>query len=115
MIVTKPKRIETAIEIRNHALTILRRHGRYEPMARGPAMPMWRGGPFAIMYRTPDTAAKLLAAHLSTGLGEALPYGIDIWHGKKVFSLEWADDGQARIINFKRGPWESELFALSPE
>lgn len=52
---------------------------------------------------------------LGIELGEALPYGIDIWHGKKVFSLEWGDDGQARIINFKRGPWESELFALSPE
>ena len=44
-----------------------------------------------------------------------LSYGLDIFHGKRVMSLEWADDGRARIISFRRGEWEEEFLALRPE
>jgi hypothetical protein len=97
---------------------------------------MWRGDAFTILHRTPfqhravpDEAAKALAAKIGGSVDEAkyaatlygvklpesLPYGLDIWRGKKVFSLEWADDGRSRIISFKREDWEAELLALSPE
>jgi hypothetical protein len=48
-------------------------------------------------------------------LPEALSYCIDISHNQKVLSLEWADDGRTRVISFKRGSWEAELLALSPD
>jgi hypothetical protein len=40
------------------------------------------------------------------------PYSLKIWQGKKVFSLEWADDGRTYIVSFKRGAWEAEFLAL---
>lgn len=130
---TKTSRIEDAIQLRDHALKIVRQHGSYQS-AGDTRVLLWRGEAFAIMHRTPfqkwsepDDAAKKLAAINSVSLDhakyaatlrgikppEALPYGLDIWHGKKVFSLEWADDGRAHIISFKRGPWEDELLALA--
>jgi hypothetical protein len=48
-------------------------------------------------------------------LPEVLPYCLDIWRGKKVFSLEWSDNGAVNIINFKRGMWEGEFLAVSTE
>jgi hypothetical protein len=49
-------------------------------------------------------------------LPEALSYCIDISHGQKVLSLEWADDGRRpRVISFKHGSWEAELLVLSPD
>ena len=129
-------RIENAIQLRDHALSILRQHGSYQPVGDAKFL-MWNGEAFSISHRTPfqkwdtgpEVAAKSFAANLETGLDhakylvaqygvklpEALPYGLDIWHGKKVFSLEWSDDGRTNIINFKRGDWEAELLALSPE
>jgi hypothetical protein len=58
--------------------------------------------------------ARAYAATLhGVKLPEVLPYCIDIWRGKKVFSLEWADDGRTNIISFRRGPWEADLLALA--
>jgi hypothetical protein len=126
-------RTEAALQLRDHALTIVRRHGSYQQAGDAKFL-MWNGDSFGMMHRTPfqkwdapDVAAKSLAANLGTGLGhakylaaqygvklpEVLPYCIDIWRGKKVFSLEWADDGRSRIINFKRGAWEAEFLALA--
>jgi hypothetical protein len=36
-------------------------------------------------------------------LPEVLPYCLNIWRGGKVISLEWAGDGRAKVISFKRG------------
>jgi hypothetical protein len=46
-------------------------------------------------------------------LPEALPYCIDISHGRKGLSLGWADDGRTCVISFKRGAWETEFLALA--
>lgn len=85
--------------------------------------------PFQEWATGPDVAARTLAAkhgltldhakYLATlnglTLPEVLPYGIDVWQGKKVFSQEWADDGRTRVISFKRGAWEAAFLALAPE
>jgi hypothetical protein len=125
-------RTETALQLRDYALSIARDHGSYELVGDAKYL-MWRGDTFTILHRTPfqhrtepDEAAKKLAAKIGASvdeakyaatlhgvkLPEALPYGLDVWHGKKVFSLEWSDDGRSRVISFKRGPWEEELLAL---
>jgi hypothetical protein len=133
MTMTKPKRIETALQLRDHALSILRQHGRYEPVGDAKFL-MWNGEAFSISHRTPfqqwgygpDIAAGSLAATYGLSLDQAkyaatlhgiklpevLPYCLDIWRGKKVMSLEWADDGRSCIISFKRGEWEAEFLAL---
>lgn len=129
-------RTETALQLRDHALSILRQQGSYQQAGDAKFL-MWKGEAFSISHRTPfqkwdtgpEVAAKSLAAthdlpldhakYLATlhgiKLPEVLPYCLDIWRGKKVFSLEWSDDGRTNIINFKRGDWEAELLALSPE
>jgi hypothetical protein len=42
-----------------------------------------------------------------------LPYCIDIFQARKLFSMEWADDGRLYIVSFKRGPWEVEFLKLA--
>jgi hypothetical protein len=129
---SKPTRIETAFQLRDHALAIVRRHGSYQSAGDAKFL-MWRGEALSIMHRTPfqkwqagDAAVRALAAKHEASLDDAkyaaathglelpevLPYGLDVWHGKKVLSLEWADDGRARVISFKRGDWEEELSEL---
>jgi hypothetical protein len=123
-----------ALEFRDHALKILRRHGRYVPLGDTKFL-MWIGEGFDLWLRTPfqkwDTdevaaqalaadvgvlpeQAKYLAAQPGLKLPKVLPYCIDLSQGRKVFSLEWFDDGRFHIINFKHGVWEAEFLALTP-
>jgi hypothetical protein len=43
-----------------------------------------------------------------------LDYSLNVWHGPKVFFVEWDGDkpGAITICTFKRGAWEDELLAL---
>lgn len=41
-----------------------------------------------------------------------MPYGLDVWHGPKVFRMLWSDDGHYEVVNFIRGPWEPAALAL---
>jgi hypothetical protein len=110
-------RTEAAIRIRDHALSILRQHGQYEPVGNIRAL-SWKGERFSLLHITPfqrvegwmpsDRAKYAVALHGGKA-PETLPYRLDIWNGKKVASLEWADDGRAHIISFKRGAWEAEF------
>ena len=131
---SKPTRIESALRLRDHALAILRQQGCYEAVGDAKFL-MWRGDRFGLWLRTPfqkwetspEVAAKTLAAKHGLGLDQAkyaatlhgiklpeiLPYCLDISQGRKVMSLEWADDGRAHIISFKRGEWEAEFLAFS--
>jgi hypothetical protein len=133
----KPTRIDAAIRLRDHALTIIRQHGSYQPISTGQRFLMWKGDSFGLFLQTPfqnlnsgtDVSARSLAAphgltldhakYLATlhgiKLPEYLPYCLDISQRLKVMSLEWSDDGRARIVSFRRGPWEAEFLALSPE
>jgi hypothetical protein len=129
-------RTDAAIQIRDHALVIIRQHGQPQPMGEGLNMLAWRGETFAILHRTPfqrvpganpaDAIGRFAAKHgLSSeeakytlalngvALPEILPYGLDIWCGKKVLNLEWDDAGAVHIAGFKRGPWEAEFLGLA--
>ncbi len=37
---------------------------------------------------------------------------LDVWHGEKVLSVLWADDGAFEVVSFVRGAWEDEALAL---
>ena len=41
-----------------------------------------------------------------------LPYGLDIWHGKKVLSIDWDDAEAVEIRSFTPGKWEDTLLAV---
>jgi hypothetical protein len=132
---SKPTRTDTALQLRDHALSILRQHGSYQPTGDGQKFLMWKNELFGMWLRTPfqkwdtgpNVAARSLAATHDLSLDQAkyaatlhglklpevLPYCLDIWRGRKVFSLEWADDGRSYIISFKRGAWEAEFLTLA--
>jgi hypothetical protein len=130
---SKSTKTEAVIQLRDHAMAILQRHGKLEPVRNGLNILMWSDDSFRIMLRTPfqkspvpDDPAKFLAAKLGVPIEQAkylaaqhgikllgaLPYCIDIAQGWKVFSMEWADDGRTCIVSFKRGEWEAEFLAL---
>ena len=75
---SKPTRMETALQLRDHALAILRRHGSMQPVGDAKFL-MWCGDRFRLWLRTPfqqwetgpEVAAKSLAAKYGLGLDEA--------------------------------------------
>jgi hypothetical protein len=130
----RPNRTEDAIQLRDHALTIIRQHGTYQPISTGQKFLTWKGDSFGIWLRPPfqewdygpDVSARSLAATHGLTLDQAkyaavlhgltlpevLPYCIDIFQARKLFSMEWADDGRTYIVSFRRGPWEAEFLSL---
>ena len=39
-------------------------------------------------------------------------YSLDIWHGKKVFGVEWNDAQETEVRAFRQGEWVDKLLAL---
>ena len=113
-----------ALAIRDHLLPLIRAQGVMEELGgSGPRMArmvVWRTGLFAFALRSPFTPWPD-AAPLSYGAALAkqrasplMPWGLDVWHGRKVLSLQWDDAGRVEVISFNRGPWEDEALSLGP-
>ena len=108
------RRAETARQIRDRALLVVRNYGRYE-LVGDQYWLTWRGAGFIVSHRAPSqqlddpsVAREQTKYHLiREGLTapEPLPYGLEIWQGRKVMNLEWSDDAFL-IVSFRRGPWE---------
>jgi hypothetical protein len=90
--------------------------------------PEWIGitGRFASEYafslRTPfssgltgrDHPAPRYAAALARQAAKpVLGYGLDVWRGNKVLSLQWEDNGRAELISMKPGAWEAEVLTIA--
>jgi hypothetical protein len=60
---------------------------------------MWDAGPFRCALRIVLSPDPLLSN------------GLEIWHNKKVLSIEW-DADELKVIRFVRGPWEQEALML---
>ena len=113
-----------ALAIRDHLLPLIRAQGVMEELggsgSRMSRMVVWRTGLFAFALRSPFTpwpdAAPLSydAALAKQRASPLMPWGLDVWHQRKVLSLQWDDAGRAELINFNRGPWEDEALALGP-
>lgn len=123
-------RTETARQIRDRALVLVRHYGSYEAVGEDKDL-TWRGAGFMVSYSTPlqrveDPDAALKAAARKLGLSleqtrrqlareareglvvpQQLPYRLNIWQGRKVMNLEWSDDDALHIVSFRRGPWEN--------
>jgi hypothetical protein len=113
-------RKQTALNIRDAALRMLREQGKWASMRdgaktlnaeyQGIRISHWsqfQRGPW--LENPPE---PLLYRAAALGLGpplQPLENGLDIWASKKVFSIEWGNDGAVNIISFRRGAWEDVL------
>ena len=120
---TGTDRTARALAIRDHLLPLIRVQGEMEEIGgSGRRMVMWKAGRFAFALRSPFTAwgikaappRSYSAAQAKQRANPVLPWGLDVWHGRKVLSLQWDDSGRVEVISFNRGPWEDEALALGP-
>jgi hypothetical protein len=110
---------ERVAELRDAALRVLERHGQWKPCgSRNLHMMTADVSNLLILHRTPfqklltpSERMKFMAAVLGQA-PRALPYGLDIWHGKKVFGIDWDDGREVEVRSFRRGEWEQRLLAV---
>lgn len=110
---------DRALELRDASLSVLERCGRWRPCgSRDLHMLTADVGNLLILYRTPfqkifqpSERMKYMAAVFGQ-VPRTLPYGLDIWHGKKVLSIDWDDAGAIEIRSFTPGKWEDRLLAV---
>jgi hypothetical protein len=108
------KMTSRAVTLRELALKAMRERGTWEK-ADPINLMMLRHGEITIGHRTPfqrqpepNQKTKYYLALL--GGPEPLPFGLDVWHGrKKVLGIEWDMDGRVVVMSFTPGDWEAEL------
>jgi hypothetical protein len=114
-----PRR-ERAVQIRDLALLIMRDRAAADfwQTISGQQFRMLEADDLRITLRTPfqRMPAAPPAAPLLTGLARcdhvSFPHGLDIWHKRKVFNVEWSDDGRLDVVSYRPGEWESMLAGI---
>ena len=117
---TETERTTQALAIRDLLLPMIRVHGAMQEVSGMVGRPVvWKAGDFTCTLRSPFTPwpAKVAIASYDHALSRQrakpdLPWGLDVWHGRKVLSLQWNDAGRVEVVSFTRGPWEAEALAL---
>jgi hypothetical protein len=111
---------DRALAIRDHLLLLVRQDGELEVQRGLVRMVTWEQAPWVIHHWTPFNELQPGEAS-SPGYRHAverqhsmpdLPYGLEVWHGVKVLSVQWADDGRFEVASFVRGPWQDLALAL---
>lgn len=111
---------DRVLAIRDHLLRLVRQDGALEVQRGLVRLVTWEQAPWVIHHWTPFNELQPGEAS-SPGYRHAverqrstpdLPYGLEVWHGVKVLSVLWADDGRFEVANFVRGPWEDQALAL---
>jgi hypothetical protein len=109
---------DRALAIRDHLLLLVRQGGGIEVQRDLVRLVTWEQAPWVIHHWTPLNDLQPGEAS-SPGYRRALerqhamlPYGLEVWHGVKVFSVLWANDGRFKVASFVRGPWEDLALAL---
>ena len=111
---------DRALAIRDHLLPLVRKRGTLETQRGSVRLISLQMHPWVLNHWTPFNELSPGEAS-SPGYRHALerqrttpdlPYGLDVWHGAKVLSVLWADDGAFEVLRFVRGPWEDEALAL---
>jgi hypothetical protein len=109
-------RLVRALELREPALNIIRKHGKWADYGETRLLEALHAG-FRIAYRTPfnkydvPAAFKVKLAILGLKPPQFLPYGLEIWAKERCMCLEWDDEGKTEMW-FRSGPWEAELARL---
>ncbi|HLJ04973.1 MAG TPA: hypothetical protein VKT26_01810 [Acetobacteraceae bacterium] len=111
---------DRALAIRDHVVPLLRERGAIEVQRDTVRVIELRLEPWIFRHWTPFNELDSSEAS-SPGYRRAierqhtqpdLPYGLDVWHGARVFRILWADDGEFEVARFVRGGWEDEVLAL---
>lgn len=111
---------ERALAIRDHLLPVVRERGRLQIQRGALRLIVFENGPWIVNHWTPFNALSPEEAS-SPGYRHALqrqhtrpnlPYGLDVWHGKKVLSILWSDQAHFEVSTFVRGSWEDEALKL---
>jgi hypothetical protein len=114
-------RAARALAIRDHLLPLIRAHGFVLEAGGGSLrIVMWRAGRFRFALRGPPitpwpgtSPPGSYAAALARQRADPVPpWGLDVWHDRKVLSLRWDDAGRAEVISFNRGRWEAEALTI---
>ena len=110
-----------AIAIRDHALPLLRQHGKVQVQRDVVRLTELRIMAWTFRFWTPFNELGREEAS-SPGYRHAiekqrsrtsLPYGLDISEGSaRIFRILWSDDGTVDVASFVRGPWEDEILRL---
>ena len=113
-----PNSAERARAIRDFILPFVRENGKLQRIGTISVLD-WETTDWRFMHRTPFTkwpsldapTDNYLEALIQQSLEPILPYGLDVWRGPKVMSIEWSDDA-FNIISFHSGSWEAELLNI---
>jgi hypothetical protein len=112
------------LAIRDHILPILRERGTVQVQRDAVRLTELRMSVWALRHWTPfnelggnEAASPGYRHAIERQRGrQALPYGLDIWHGAepaKMLRVLWAeDDTTIEVVTFVRGAWEEEALAL---
>jgi len=116
---------ERAIELRDRAIILLKTKGSWAALSGAVDTDAVRALTYKtarrhIVLRTPfqklpwslTGAQKYAAAQNEVTLGQNLPYGLDIWAGRKVLNIEWDLGSVIEVVSYKPGDWERDLEAL---
>lgn len=108
-----PSGDERALAIRDHLLAVVRVRGTLQ-MQDGPLrLIVFEADQWVVNHWTPLNALTAEEAS-SPGCRHALarqhtlpdlPYGLDVWHGEKVFSILWSDEVITRMAHAASSPW----------
>jgi hypothetical protein len=114
-----------ALEIRDHIVPLLRGRGTLDVQRDTVRLVELSVGSWLLRHWTPFN--ELHAGEASSpGYRHAierqrnrpaLPYGLDVWQGRKLLHLLWAEDDGAgtrefEVVSFVRGAWEEQALAL---
>ncbi len=114
------KRTDSALELRDSGLVILRAEGTFKVLGWTPILE-WQKDGMSMSYRAPFLDLPPTPEHLRFMAAIAakrvknLSHGLDIWdreYGGKVLNIEWNDEGDVELVSFRRGPWEVRLHAI---
>jgi hypothetical protein len=111
---------DRALAIRDHLLPLLRDQGALEIQRDTVRVVELRLAGWIFRHWTPFNELPAGEA-ASPGYRHAierqhtqpnLPYGLEVWRGRLVLRILWADEETFQVVSFVRGAWEDAALAL---
>lgn len=99
----KTKGMDAALSIRDAAIKQVHGNGDFIKVKKsgllfGWKSPNWKEDGPILFYRTPFQKNPFPP--------KEYPYRLDIWFGRRVFTIEWNDKTSPHVFIFRRGEWE---------
>lgn len=102
-------RVEDAIAIRDHVVSLARSDGIWKVDGGVPEL-VWERARWVVRFSSPAELAG------NAKLAGSAPHRLIITDRDRVlFRAEWSENGPIRVMIFDRGAWEAKLLALPRE